>query len=75
MPRISPTCSSLWSGAERAAQQGHAGRGRRRAGEIDVKPFVEQRLPHRRAGLEVGHDDGDDRRLRLVGAEREAELA
>ena len=50
------------------------GRGRRRPGEIDVQALVEQRLPHRRAGLEVGHDDRDDRRLRLVGAEREAEL-
>src|SRR5215217_5302662 len=52
-------------GAERAAQQRHVGRRRRRAGEVDVKALVEKRLPHRRAGLKVGHDDGDDRRLRL----------
>ena len=74
MPRISPTCSVAMLGAQRAAQQGHARRRRRRAGEIDVEALVEQRLPHRRAGLQVGHDHRDDRRLRLVGAEREAEL-
>ena len=42
--------------------------------EVHVKAFGEQGLPHRRALFEVGHDHGDDRRLRRFGAEGEAEL-
>src|SRR3546814_1646270 len=42
--------------------------------KVDVEAFLEQRLPHRRALFEIGHDDRDDRRLRLLGAEREAEV-
>src|SRR3546814_14048124 len=61
-------------GAERAAEQGHARGGRRRAREVHIEPLFEQRLPHHRALFEVGHDDGDDRRLRLFGAEREAQI-
>src|SRR6478672_9265955 len=35
---------------------------------------MKKRLPHCGTLLEVGHDNGDDRRLWLVGAERETEL-
>src|SRR5690606_15409723 len=41
--------------------------------QVDVEPFLQQRFPHRRAALEIGHDHRDDRALRLVGAELEAE--
>src|SRR5918993_874095 len=60
--------------AQGAAQQSHARGRRRRPGEIDVQTAVEERLPHRRSGLEIGHQDGDDRGLRLVGAEAEPQL-
>src|SRR5690606_36966160 len=51
--------------AERTSQQGHSCRSRRRPGKVHVEALVKQRLPHRRALLEIRHDDGDDRRLRL----------
>ena len=60
--------------AQRTPQQGHVGRRRGRTREVHVKALVQKGLPHRRALLEVGHDDRDDRRLRLFGAKREAEL-
>src|SRR5690606_1886335 len=60
-------------GAERTAQEGHVGRSCRRAREVDVEAFLEERFPHHGAALEVGHDHRDDRTLRGLGAEREAE--
>src|SRR3546814_14330068 len=60
-------------GAQRAAQQGHIGRSCRRSGEINVEPFVQERLPHRRTALQIWHDNGNDRRLWLLGSESEAE--
>src|SRR3546814_8610774 len=61
-------------GAKRTAEQGHARGGRRRAREVHIQPLFEQRLPHHRALFEVGHDHRDDRRLRLFGAERKAQI-
>src|SRR3982751_6069219 len=61
--------------AERTAEQSHVRGCRRRPCQIDVQALVQERLPHRRAGLEVGHNHCDYRRLRRVGAEREAELS
>src|SRR3954468_23343481 len=62
-------------GTEGASQEGHACGRSRRTGEIDVETLVEERLPYRGAGLEIGHHDGNDRRLRCFGAKGEAELA